>query len=500
MVIITCLLIVITFHETSVFDRLIGNEIDTLPLAHQTVNPDWLPNDWYLNLDHGYRGLFNQLFGWLVYLFGLQHGAIVGRCILILLFSVAMVRFSRSFRLEPAILIISVWLFLGQQSMGAGEWMMGGLEAKSPSYIFILLALASLVRKRTGWGFFFLGLAISFHVLVGLYATFCATVAWLLTRKLNTLRFKSVLSVIWPFFISGLPGLIVAASYVFSAVPDAADTWTFYVEQRVAHHVIPGQWAGSSWTMILPAFALVSSAILACTRNKDMLFLTWFGLLSSSFYFIGFLIYLSGNTHLLKFYWFRLADTMIPFILFIQLAWLTTYAMKRLSHRSISTRLDLRHLVRIAASGFVLVLFISFSLDLMNRIPGGYYFESNMSSDADMTEWIKENTNTESIFLIPPGVYDFYVSAQRSQVVSHKHSPQSADQIKEWRRRTNDVFNPSNVKKDSVARYFRLTESHIKFLSREYGATHFLTSTTHDLDLDLVYATDSHLLYVIEDQ
>ncbi|MGL5075030.1 MAG: DUF6798 domain-containing protein, partial [Waterburya sp.] len=37
---------------------LVWNEVDVLPLAKQFVAPDWIPNDWYLNLETNYRALF----------------------------------------------------------------------------------------------------------------------------------------------------------------------------------------------------------------------------------------------------------------------------------------------------------------------------------------------------------------------------------------------------------------------------------------------------------
>ena len=49
----------------------------------------------------------------------------------------------------------------------AGEWMIGGLEAKGLAYVFVLLALGALARGRWRAVWPLLGAASAFHVLVG---------------------------------------------------------------------------------------------------------------------------------------------------------------------------------------------------------------------------------------------------------------------------------------------------------------------------------------------
>ena len=43
------------------------NEADVLPLARQAADARWLPNDWYLNEDAGYRFAFQRFAGPLVF-------------------------------------------------------------------------------------------------------------------------------------------------------------------------------------------------------------------------------------------------------------------------------------------------------------------------------------------------------------------------------------------------------------------------------------------------
>lgn len=49
---------------------------------YQYVGTSWLPEDGYLNLNVGYRNLFNSLFGHSITIFGFENGAYVSRIIL----------------------------------------------------------------------------------------------------------------------------------------------------------------------------------------------------------------------------------------------------------------------------------------------------------------------------------------------------------------------------------------------------------------------------------
>ena len=66
----------------------ISNEVDVLPSAKQFVDHGWLTNDWYLNLDIGYRHLFNLIQGTLVSWLGFEYGAYLGRLLVYLLLTV----------------------------------------------------------------------------------------------------------------------------------------------------------------------------------------------------------------------------------------------------------------------------------------------------------------------------------------------------------------------------------------------------------------------------
>ncbi len=88
------------------------NEIDVLPLAKQFVNPEWIPTDWYLNQDPGYRELFQSIFGRIIDKVGFLYGPIIGRLICWGLTSIGLVLIAKKLRLNIFLLLLAIFLFI----------------------------------------------------------------------------------------------------------------------------------------------------------------------------------------------------------------------------------------------------------------------------------------------------------------------------------------------------------------------------------------------------
>ena len=237
--------------------NMTGNEVDVLPLARQYADPTWIPGDWYLNQPPGYRMLFQTLFGRLIVSWGFLATSITGRLLnyglvaaglvfiarnlglnlLLLLLAITLFFYPHYYRgfagsigllqvgninwvallllllaiglmlagkklgigLQFPLLLLAVSLFLiadNGQGLVAGESLTGGLEAKVFAYAFVLLAIGLMLRGRNRPMALLLGLATSFHVLVGGYA-FLTVLGWLVlrrkTRLLNLREFGLIL-------------------------------------------------------------------------------------------------------------------------------------------------------------------------------------------------------------------------------------------------------------------------------------------------------------------
>ena len=499
------------------FDDFVKNETDVLPSALQSSNPDWLPNDWYLNLDIGYRTLFNEMVGPLVSWLGFKYAALTGRALLYLLFAGSVLYFLRTFRIYFAVGILALLPFLNNQNMVAMEWMVGGTETKAFAYAFVLLALALFYRKRWLAAFAFAGAALSFHVLVGGYALFCAIIALYSTEERRRETVLEALRKSWPFFLTGSWGLYaIFKQFFLDRGAAAGEAWEIYIQYRVPHHVFPGAWDTPERFLIVGAGVLVVLTAALFGRSRQLRYLGFYALGSLLLFLAGLIIYWSGAYDLLRFYWFRFPDTMLPFLTLMSLAlMLSTYlrgtaplgrqskeeeilGSSSVSHRKLG-------IAGAAAVALVAVLTIS---RILPQIPGIADKEGRGWGDPTarpMLDWIKTNTPRESVMLVSPTMQSFYVQAERAMFVSFKHSPQSAPDIVEWYRRLtlcNGGIPPTRKSNDVLGEldrhFYDLDEKSIRHIARLYGTTHYLGKPDRTLEFPQVYRTQDYVLYRID--
>ena len=283
--------------QVFVFNRFSGNEVDVLPSARQILDHNWLPGDWYLNLDIGYRQLFSYLVGILVDQLGFLYGAYAGRLFAYFLLALALVVFFRAIRLRFSLGLIVVLIYLADQSLIAGEWIVGGVDTKTFAYAFALFSLSSLIQKRYLAGFAFAGAALSFHALVGIYALFCSGVAMLLTRNSWRTEWRTLIRQAWPFFITGIFGLLTILQQLLpQGEIDTDKAWQIYVELRVPHHVLPSAWNGDLLTLQLILTAGFFLAIYLLKKTAASKFTAAYALGSVRLFVIGLTIYAADET------------------------------------------------------------------------------------------------------------------------------------------------------------------------------------------------------------
>ena len=120
------------------------NEVDVLPLAKQFADPAWITGDWYLNTATNYRYLFQIIFGPLIVHLGFLATSIIGRLICYGLVAYGIVLLGEKLGLRLTYLLLATVFVTYQGSFQgaiAGEWFVGGLEAKAIAYGLILIAI-----------------------------------------------------------------------------------------------------------------------------------------------------------------------------------------------------------------------------------------------------------------------------------------------------------------------------------------------------------------------
>ena len=82
-----------------------------------------------------------------------------------------------------SVLTATLFVFLLQHYNMAGEWVVGGAEAKGFSFALVFLALEALVEGYWNRMWLLLGLASAFHILVGGWAAVAAGAVWMLRSR-----------------------------------------------------------------------------------------------------------------------------------------------------------------------------------------------------------------------------------------------------------------------------------------------------------------------------
>ncbi len=227
------------------------NEIDVLPLAKQYVDPSWIPGDWYLNQPPGYRRLFQTIFGRLIVAWGFLATSLIGRLFCYGLLASGLVLLGRKLSLSLPSLLLAVGLFIyvdRTQGAIAGEWLVGGLEAKSIAYGLLLLAMGLMLEGRDRWMAFLLGLSTSFHVLVGSWA-FVAAVGWLmLRRRKHFWDIRHLASILLIYLGASAFAVEPVLKQLFTPTPTASVQASYiYVFLRLPHHLNPLSWELEDW-------------------------------------------------------------------------------------------------------------------------------------------------------------------------------------------------------------------------------------------------------------
>ncbi len=132
------------------------NEPHYLSKARHYWDPSWCANDFFCSTADAHQ-VFDASFGWLSRLLPMAAMAWCGRLVTWGLLAWAWRRLSWSLVPAPfyAVLSAALLVTLNVRCQMAGEWIVGGVEAKGIAYVLVLLGLEALVRGR--WGAVFSG-------------------------------------------------------------------------------------------------------------------------------------------------------------------------------------------------------------------------------------------------------------------------------------------------------------------------------------------------------
>ena len=497
-------------------DSSIWNEVDILPLAKHYADPSWVSQDWYLSQAGGYRFLFELTFGWLIVNFGFLATSILGRLCCYSLVAIGLVLIGQQLRLSLPFLLLATVFFAGQgvgQGASAGEWIVGSLEAKAVAYGLILIAIALMLAGRYLGMAFLLGLATSFHVLVGGWA-FLTTLGWFCLRPSTRLsKLREIYPLLLLLYVAASAVAIPSVVQQFASTPESAIAPSYiYVFLRLSHHLNPFAWRWL-WIKLIISLLLFGAAIVRIKRQAN--FQGWsetdfarsglaeFALVSLIPWVCGLAIApFDAQGQWLQYYPFRFADVIVPLTTCLLIACV-------LEHRSQAEK-RLKSLVCIV----LLVIFGAqtalFAQDLLalQQFPSQ---QQNVDPQWKvMSEWIRFHTPKDAIVVSHPiELANFTWLTERSTIAKFKLFPQTQDQILEQYKRLNDLsgnYLAAYVKGGKVnkretiqvlsAGFEQLSTSQAEALMNKYGASFFLTNVKNHLNFEVAYRYDPYILYM----
>lgn len=464
-----------------------SNEAGKLALALQQVDPSWNPNDWYLNRPQSYQWLFQQISGHGLLWFGAGPGALLSRIVGYAAWSWGAAAICIELGLSIWMSLGAVALFLTHQSLIAGEWMLGSAEPKTLAYAALLLGFVAW-RRRRWWAMGFCsGLAFSFHILVGFYGAAALALAAVLTDHRTARRAQWLLATAG-LILGGLPigfALALHQPAGLLSTPEEGGgpsaSW-IYTYLRNPHHLVPGSWSGEDWRQALLWLGLFAAACWfsrgasgaeAASRRR---LATW-GALTLVPFALGLCISLwDTNGALLRFYPFRVADSVIPLC--------TTLLLACQLERS---RPRPARLVALMATVVVSVQsHTSWASEASRFHPTP---NTALDNQARAYRWISTNTPRTIRILTPPsGFEDLTLLTGRAGVAQFKQIPNGNSDIDEWFRRMQDLggdpgfwrqaqgFRSRRMLNNGFA---KMTPRQLRQLASKYQATMVVTLDGH---------------------
>jgi Domain of unknown function (DUF6798) len=484
-------------------------------------DPSWCAGDLFLQSPEAH-GLFAWAFGWITRWLSLTATAWAGSVLAWTLLAWAWQRLS--WRILPvplaAVLTAALWVTLTNVANLAGEWVLGGVEAKCFAYVFVLIALRALVDRRWNQVWIALGAASAFHVLVGGWSLVVCGGIWLVEQAKGSAGVAPIRA-----FMSMLPGLVVGGLLaLLGLIPALALNWNeppeivaaanrIYVFERLPHHLSLLTLPPAEITARLLRHGLLILCLWGLSRanrrraasaNEPLRLISWYAWGAVALAAIGFAIEIAFWNQpqiaagLLRYYWFRLTDVAVPLALALQLVtWIAA---------GFRDRKPWAIWALAAAIGFSLWhVGVKTADRWANPFPPADASMRDPAAWSDACEWIAANTPQDALFLTPRLATTFKWRTGRAEVATHKDIPQDARSMVDWFDRMEDIF------------YYQLGEGVEPFnsigelgteravaLARKYGASYIVSDQDHPLALPAVYPNrehpnDKYVVYAIED-
>ncbi len=500
------------------------NEPHYLGKAIHYWNPDWLRGDFFMESADTHK-VFYFTFGWLSLWLSPLALVWTGRLLTWLLLAWAWRWLSVAVVPRPwySVLTAALFVCLIERCHMAGEWVVGGVEAKGFAYVFVFLGLESLVRNRWNRALLMFGAASALHVLVGGWAAVAAGMAWFIKPRPVVATANATTSAtagrgfIRPPLRSLGPGILGGLLFaLLGLAPSLSLDWgvdpqttrlahQIHVFQRLPHHLV--------LTGIRPEFilrlALLWGFWLLLGRwskysqlpegQQECLvrlraFVTGAVVITLIGVAIHSLIHLDRAlaADLLRFYWFRLTDVALPLGVALESVALISWAWPK---RPTVCRCWLALAIVVAAFHLG-----DRAIDRIAPPPPRSHRIADFEAWHAACEWVANSGEIppDARFLTPRLAQTFKWYTGHSDVATWKDVPQDAREIVQWWNRIRDIYAagappPEPRWHESLA---KRGAERLKQLGTKYGADYAITQrTAPPLDLPAAYSNRAYIIY-----
>ena len=514
------------------------NEPYYLGKAIHFWNPQWCPRDDFFATQDAHL-VCNLVVGWLSLLFSPDGFALVTRLLTWGLLAISFRQLARALGMGTGTTVLAAILFvtIQERCAMAGEWVVGGGEAKGFAYALVFWGLALMVRGQWQRTWIVLGLATAMHVLVGGWTAIVAFAVW---RAEGPSR---------PRLRTMLPGLLAAAVLaLLGLLPGLGLSWgvpreilreanRIYTFERLAHHLVPGCFPLESVASFLLLTLVLAEIAWGFSWDTSWRRLRRFALGSLMIAAIGWLIGFTVTVWpdfaaaALRFYWFRLADVAVPLVA----SFFVVALAARLARESrilftfaqpgdtdvgenwtfwclYNVRRSIKPLVVAVASVFAVCAVGYDALPrLSEHIPRSEWSLSMQSVwDEDVQvrkeyqdwkqvcHWVKEHTPPDARFLTPRMKTTFKWYTGRSELVTWKDIPQDARSVVAWWEKLKDLYVVHDPRFGSwwVRNVNALGERRVLSLAAKYQIDYILTVSDRPLQLEVVFSRPGNVFVV----
>lgn len=487
------------------------NEAVYLTKARHAADPSWIAGDFFLETPDAH-GVFyfvmgpiaghpsleatawiGRIAGWLALALGFHHLARV---------TVMGAGWSALRRTWALLIAAAIFSLAMRQTHAAGEWVIGGCEAKVFAWALVFGGLGDLVRGRFETAWCLLGAATAFHPIVGGWAMLASLavrvfMTWPPDRRSPIVRGTLITVGCVLAAVGVVPALLLNAG-VDAATGQLATR--IYVAERLPHHLLMQTFATGFVARHLLAAGLwwLLSRVTPPSESRGRL--TAFTLVALGISLTGAMIELAQPwlgpvvLSLLRYYWFRLGDVAVPLALAI-------FAATVLADDAVCRRVAPLS-PRVLRTVATLLLALDLAAESKHwPLPGCQVMpradsKVEAAAWADICAWVRDHTPADACFLTPRGAATFGWRTDRREVVSWKNSPQDAASLVAWRARIIDCFSWDGAMNDLARSTASLGVDRLRDVAARYGATHAIVPLDapdiEDLPLERIHANDRY--------